>query len=125
MSPRTISRRKAATNNLEAEQHGGGRRFSATASDVTLRHARVLGASGGSWPVRFAGAAGVARPQDPTYATGNSVKDLILHDAAPGKDDGLDFSFQENGSISDVQHMVRVSSYTSTATFKTSSAATQ
>jgi Pectate lyase superfamily protein len=89
---------------LDSQTHAGGPAFVSSASHVTVAAARVLGAPGGSWPVRFAGGKGTATPQQPSFAVGNLVEDLILHDTAPGQNDGLDFSFQESGFIAGVQH---------------------
>jgi hypothetical protein len=75
------------------------------ASYVTVEHCRILGAVGGSWPLRFAGGHASASPVHPSYATGNVINDMIMHDYAPGRNDGLDFSFQQNASISNVQHI--------------------
>jgi Pectate lyase superfamily protein len=89
---------------LDANRHGGGPALVVPASYVTVEHCRILGAVGGSWPLRFAGGHASASPLHPSYATGNMVNDLILHDYAPGRNDGLDFSFQQNARISNVQH---------------------
>jgi hypothetical protein len=90
---------------FDAHTHGGGPALVVPASYVTVEHCRILGAVGGSWPLRFAGGHATASPLHPSYATGNTVDDLILHDYAPGRNDGFDFSFQQNASISNVQHI--------------------
>jgi polygalacturonase len=82
---------------------GGGALVAVTASDTTIDDCQMIGGPHTSWPMRFAGGRGTAKPTNPTYATGNVVNDLVLSDDAPSRNDGLDFSFQENGSISDVQ----------------------
>jgi hypothetical protein len=90
---------------FDAHTNGGGPAVVVTASYVTVEQCQILGATGGSWPLRFAGGHASASPLNPTYATGNVIDNLILHDYAPGRNDGLDFSFQENASITDVQHI--------------------
>jgi Pectate lyase superfamily protein len=90
---------------FDAHTNGGGPAVVVPASYVTVEHCRILGAMGGSWPLRFAGGHQSASPLHPSYATGNVVNDLILHDYAPGRNDGFDFSFQQNASISNVQHI--------------------
>jgi hypothetical protein len=89
---------------LDSFARGGGPAVGISSSYNAVRHCSILGATGGSWPLRFAGGQGSAKPQEPSYATGNVVDDLVLHDTAPGRNDGLDFSFQQNATLSNVQH---------------------
>jgi len=81
---------------------GGGAVVLVTCSRVRILQDRILGGTSTAWPLRFAGGAGTATPVHPTYATGNVVNGLVLIDDPPPFDDGLDFSFQEDGSISNV-----------------------
>jgi len=81
---------------------GGGAVVLVTTSHVTISHDEITGGPSTAWPLRFAGGKGTATPTDPTYATGNVVNGLDLTDDPPPDDDGLDFSFQEHGSISNV-----------------------
>jgi hypothetical protein len=89
---------------LDTHTNNAGAAFETTANNVTLQHCRATGSTT-IWAVRFAGGGGTARPTAPTYATGNTVRDLILHDYAPGPDDGLDFSYQSHGTIDTVTHI--------------------
>jgi hypothetical protein len=73
-------------------------------SYTTMTNCRVLGGPGTSWPLRFAGGKGKATPTIPTYATGNAISNIVLVDSAPQRNDGFDFSFQENASITNVTH---------------------
>ncbi|MDQ2724023.1 MAG: hypothetical protein M3Y36_00775 [Actinomycetota bacterium] len=85
--------------------HGGKAVVADSASFTTIHDSRILGGPGTSWPLRVNGGHGTAKPTQPTYATGNVVDHLYLHDTSPGQDDGLDFSFQQNATISNVQHL--------------------
>ena len=87
---------------LDAHEHDGGSAFSTSSSNVTLQRCRALGTRVRA--VRFAGGRGTASPTNPSYQSGNKVNDLILHDWAPGQNDGLDFSYQKDGTISNVRH---------------------
>jgi hypothetical protein len=88
---------------LDAHAHDGGSAFGTGSSYVTLRRCKALGGTQ-VWAVRFAGGHGVAKPTAPSYERGNVVDDLVLHDYAPGQNDGLDFSYQKDGTITNVQH---------------------
>jgi len=81
---------------------GGGAVVLVTCGHVSILQDRILGGASTAWPLRFAGGSGTATPAHPTYATGNVVNGLVLIDDPPPADDGLDFSFQEDGSISNV-----------------------
>jgi len=81
---------------------GGGAVVLVTCGHVSILQDRILGGTSTAWPLRFAGGGGTATPVHPTYATGNVVTGLVLIDDPPPADDGLDFSFQEDGSISNV-----------------------
>jgi hypothetical protein len=81
---------------------GGGAVVLVTCGHVSILQDRIMGGTSTAWPLRFAGGRGTATPVHPTYATGNVVNGLVLSDDPPPDDDGLDFSFQENGSISNV-----------------------
>ena len=90
---------------LDAHTYNGGSAFSTSASYVTLQRCRAVGDTV-HWAVRFAGGSTArATPANPSYATGNVVNDLLLHDYAQPWNDGLDFSFQSHGSISNVNHV--------------------
>lgn len=89
---------------LDAQITGGNPAVLTGASYVWLLHLEVLGAPGGSWPIRFAGGKGTASPAHPTYATGNVVDDVILYDTAPERNDGLGFAFQSNAVIANLVH---------------------
>ena len=88
---------------INAQITGGNPAVLTGANYVWLLHLEVLGAPGGSWPIRFAGGHG-ATPFHPAYATGNVVDDVILHDTAPQRNDGLGFAFQSNAVIANLVH---------------------
>jgi polygalacturonase len=88
---------------LDAQITGGNPIVLTGANYVWLLHLEVLGAPGGSWPIRFAGGHG-SSPAHPTYATGNVVDDVILYDTAPQQNDGLGFAFQSNAVIANLVH---------------------
>jgi hypothetical protein len=95
-------------NNLtfDSSQVPGGRAVvQISSSDNRIDNTEILGGSGTAWPLRFAGGQAKASPTNPTYATGNSVNGLVLHDEAPRRADGFDFSFQEDATISNVRHI--------------------
>jgi Pectate lyase superfamily protein len=85
--------------------HGGHAVVTVTASYDRVDHCRILGGPGTSWPLRFAGGQGSASPAHPSYATGNTIDSLFLHDYAPGRNDGLDFSFQQDAMLSNIQQI--------------------
>jgi len=85
--------------------HGGHAVVTVTASYDGVDHCRILGGPGTSWPLRFAGGRGTASPSHPSYATGNSIDSLFLHDFAPGRNDGLDFSFQQDATLSNIRQI--------------------
>jgi hypothetical protein len=90
---------------LDTHTYNGGTAFVTNANYVTLQRCRATG-NNIHWAVRFAGGNGTATPANPSsYATGNVVNDLLLHDYALPQNDGLDFSFETHGSISNVNHV--------------------
>jgi hypothetical protein len=88
---------------LSAQIDGGSPAITSGASYVWLLHLEVLGSSGGSWPIRLAGGKG-STPGHASYATGNVVDDVILHDTAPQRNDGLGFAFQSNAVVANLVH---------------------
>jgi hypothetical protein len=83
--------------------HGGAGTVTVETTHSTIENCRIIGGPLTKWPLRFAGGEGKASPLHPSYMGNNTVDNLILSDDAPEPDDGLDFSFQENGTITDVQ----------------------
>jgi hypothetical protein len=91
---------------FDSSQVQGGRAVVAISTSYNrVVNCQILGGQGTAWPLRFAGGKATATPTSPIYATGNSVDDLVLHDDAAHGADGLDFSFQEDGTISNVHHI--------------------
>ena len=84
---------------------GGGAVVLVTSSYTTVENAEIIGGPDTAWPLRFAGGSGTATPRDSTYMTGNAVDNVTVDDDAPRADDGLDFPFQEDGTINNVQEM--------------------
>ncbi len=85
---------------LDTQTHQGGIAFSTGASHVTLRDAHVLsGHTPGHFALYFAGPPG-ARLDAPRYSTGNVLEDVTVSDQIC--DDGVSWSFQRDGTISDV-----------------------
>jgi hypothetical protein len=74
--------------------------ISVTANNTLLSNDRILGGSQ-QFALYYPGPAG-ATPTNPSYDTGNVVQGLSINDRYQG--DGFSFSFQENGSISNVTH---------------------
>lgn len=90
---------------LDTHAYNAGSAFITSANFVTLQRARAVGDTT-EWAVRFAGGQGTATPGNPSsYAVGNVVNDLVLHDYALPWNDGLDFSYQSHASISNVNHI--------------------
>lgn len=85
---------------LDTQTHGGGVALFVRANDTTLRDARVLGGSR-SFAIYYAGPKG-AKPLSPAYNTGNTVNNLDLTEL--DCNDGFSWSFQANGTISNVTH---------------------
>jgi hypothetical protein len=85
---------------LDTQTHTGGAAIFVRANQVSLLRTRVRGSSI-AFAVYFAGPQG-ATPDAPLYNTGNRVEDLDLNDLVC--DDGFSWSFQANGSISQVTH---------------------
>jgi hypothetical protein len=86
--------------------HGGKAVVQVIGSYDSVLACRILGAPGTSWPLRFAGGSSThATPNNPHYSTGNRIDGLFIHDYAPSRNDGLDFPFQQDGSISNVQQI--------------------
>ena len=98
--------RPGQQSDLRLQPGPGGRAVvQISSSDNRIDNTEILGGSGTAWPLRFAGGQAKASPTNPTYATGNSVNGLVLHDEAPRRADGFDFSFQEDATISNVRHI--------------------
>ncbi len=86
---------------LDTQTNDGGAAIFVQANNTLLEHARVLGGAH-AFAIYYAGPSG-ARRSAPTYNVGNVVNDLDLNDEIC--DDGFSWSFQEDSSISDVNHV--------------------
>ena len=69
----------------------------------TVENSRILGGTNTAWPLRFAGGHGIATAEHLIFSTGNTVNNIYIEDDVPWADDGLDFPYQEDGSISNVR----------------------
>jgi hypothetical protein len=88
---------------LDEQALGNGLAFRSNANYTTLSQSRVLGAQG-NFAVRFTGGHGTSNRFNPIRAQGNTVDNLILVDHTLSQNDGLDFSYQANGTIQHVVH---------------------
>ena len=95
---------------LNARSYGGGQDVTVQANNTTITQDRIIGAhktgvigAGAKAPLAlfFLGPAGASQG-NPSYDTGNTVSDTSIEDGV--NNDGFSFSFQQNGTISNVTH---------------------
>jgi hypothetical protein len=71
-------------------------------NNLTLQNCTALGSDGNkSFTLYFAGPPGASQAT-PYYQSGNTVNNCVVHDQID--DDGFSFSFQTNGTISNITH---------------------
>ena len=85
---------------LDTKTHEGGAAVFVQANHTNLLHTRVLGGSR-HFAIYYAGPKG-AKPLTPLYNVGNTVTDLDLNEV--DCNDGFSWSFQQQGTITDVTH---------------------
>ncbi len=85
---------------FDTQTHSGGHGIGDGGSNTTVQRVRVISGTR-TFGIYYPGPPG-AHPGDGQYDTNNVINDVILNDHL--KSDGFSFSFQKNGSISNVQH---------------------
>jgi Pectate lyase superfamily protein len=95
---------------LNARSYGGGQDVTVVANNTTITQDNIVGAhktgvigagSHAPFALYFPGPTG-ASESDPTYNSGNTVSDTTIEDGI--NNDGFSFSFQSNGTISNIHH---------------------
>ncbi len=88
---------------LNTQTYNGGHDFGTSANNTLLEHSNIYsGSQPGHFSMFYAGPSGspAPSPSAPRYSTGNQLYDIVESDEIC--DDGISWSFQKDGSITDV-----------------------